>query len=1127
MICPKCQTSNAEDANFCLNCGARITLTCPRCSRRVLSYAQFCDGCGFSLGAHEHIDTSAAIGQPVFREGAVPMGQPQPETGVPLASTAAESEGVAAFQEDGGGTQQVAVKQEMSQAAVAASPLTQYIPAELMRKLESAQSKGDMEGERRVVTMLFCDVKGSTAAAETLDPEEWSEIINGAFEHMIQPVYTYEGTVARLMGDGILAFFGAPLAHEDDPQRAVLASLDIVSNITPYREQIRLEWGIDIDVRIGINTGLVVVGAVGSDLRMEYTALGDAINLAARMEQTATPGTVQIAHDTYKIVKPLFNFEELGGIEVKGKEEAVLAYRVLGRKESAGRVRGIEGLHAELVGREVELQTLQGVVSDLKQGVGRIVCVLGEAGLGKSRLIAEAHQIYDQLPGMESGWYETSSLSYESNQAYGLIQRLIRKVSGIGFDDAPRVIQKKLSTLAENLPEESRARASTLLETLFGLDTNNGGRKLEGDSFKRDLFATMYELWRARFSDHPSVLVFDDMHWSDAASIDLIKELLPLTAEIGLVFVCAMRGERRAPAWQIKMLADDEYHHRYTEVSLRPLSLSESDELVNRLLAVAEIPDALRESVLEKSDGNPFFIEEVVRTLIETNIVTHEDRQVDGQTIGYWTAKSDGSDFSIPDNLQSLLASRMDRLEEATRATLQLASVIGRNFYLRVLQAVDEDSPELDKHVATLMRLDMIRESARVPEVEYAFRNPMAQEAVYKTILLKRRREFHSRVGSALEELYPNRLEGLYGLLAHHFTLAGEREKAIRYCRQAAGQAVAVYAYDVAEQNLRTALNLIDAKEDAEIHMAILEELADVCRLVRDFTEAIGYYQQALGIWESVEDGDNIIAIRLHRKIVEIATETKWSVDAETYEQVSAISQNSQANLQESLLSMEGEPPHEETVHLLVAMSTDAWRVQEPPDWEAAQKFAESSVAMAKQLNDMVLISQALGVLANVLDGRSKLRDHLAVAQQRLDISQDDEFEDAHEKVDTLRGYGAALMYVGEYEEALPFLDEAAELATNIQAMDQITNALGIRAQCLFRLDRWDDVLANEEKWRDLERRYSRERIGETCFFVALSASIFALRGDASRSDAYAKESFDYMVSMSGLPDDWQRNQFY
>ncbi|MGD2048639.1 MAG: AAA family ATPase, partial [Chloroflexota bacterium] len=854
---------------------------------------------------------------------------------------------------------------------------------------------------------------------------------------------------------------------------------------------------------------------------------GDAINLAARMEQTAAPGTVQIAYDTYKLVKPLFEFEELGAIEVEGKEEPVLAYRVLGRKVAAGRVRGIEGLHAELVGREVEMQTLRRVVGDLKQGVGRIVCVLGEAGLGKSRLISEAHQYFDQLPGMESNWYETNSLSYETHHAYGLFQRLIRDVAGIGYDDAPRMIQKKLATVAECLPQERYPRAIQLLETLFGLDGDHGDTPLEGETFKDELLEAMYEWWRVRFSERPTVVVFDDMHWGDPASIDLLQELLPLTAEIGLVLICAFRAERRAPAWQIKTIADEEYHHRYTEISLPPLSHSESNELVNRLLAIADIPDGLRTSILEKSDGNPFFIEEVVRTLIENDVVVAEDRIVDGVSQRFWVATSDGSDFSIPDSLQSLLASRMDRLEEATRATLQLASVIGRNFYLRVLQAVDDHSPELDKHVSTLLRLDMIRESARVPEVEYAFRNPLAQEAVYRTILLKRRREFHRRVGEALEELYPDRLERLYGLLAHHFTLAEEPEKAIKYCRLASRKALAVYAYDEADQNLRAALELIEPGAKTEVHLAVLEELGDVCRLVRDFTRAISFYQQALEVWEALEDRDGIAAVRLHRKIVEIATDTKWSVDAETYEQVSEIGQASHASLQESLRSLEEEPPHPETVRLLVVLSVDAWRVQTPPDWEAAQRLAQAAVDMAEQLDDSILLSRALGALANVLDGRSMLREHLAITQRRLEISQGESFADMREKIDALRGNGVALMYVGEYAQALPYLEEAAELASRIQAADQIANALGIQAQCFYRMDDWDSVLVIEEGWRDLERRYPRERIGETCFFVALSASVHAVRGDVAQASTYARESYDYMVSMSGLPEEWQRNQFY
>jgi tetratricopeptide (TPR) repeat protein len=544
--------------------------------------------------------------------------------------------------------------------------------------------------------------------------------------------------------------------------------------------------------------------------------------------------------------------------------------------------------------------------------------------------------------------------------------------------------------------------------------------------------------------------------------------------------VCAMRSERQAPAWQIKLAADGEYAHRYTEVSLRPLSQAESQELINRLLAIPELPDRLCAGILEKSGGNPFFIEEVVRTLIESGAVVSEDRMVDGVPRRYWKATNAGADFAIPDNLQALLASRMDRLEESTRATLQIASVIGRSFYHRVLKVVDEAGHDLDRQLGTLIRLEMIRESAHVPELEYAFRNPLTQEAVYKTILLKRRRAFHRRVGEAMELLFPDRLEGLSGLLAYHFAQAGERDKAIQYSRQAARQAVAVYAYDAAIQNLRKSLELVEPGDPAGLHLELLEELADVYRLVRDFAQTILLYRQALELWRSLKEGDPIIAARLHRKIIQIATEAKWSVDTESYRQVSEIRNESRASLAESLRSVGSEPPHPETVRLLVTLSMDAWRNQTPPDWSSAQRFAQRAVDMAEQLDDVVLQSQALGAMANVLDGRSLLREHLQVALKRQQVSRAARFNDPRENIDVLRGMGVAMMYVGEYEQAMPYLAEAEALSARVQATDQQVNALGIQSQCLYRLDRWDELLATEVKWRDLERRYSRERVGET-----------------------------------------------
>ena len=285
----------------------------------------------------------------------------------------------------------------------------------------AGRKRRGMQGERRIVTVLFCDVAGSTAMAEQLDPEEWAEIMNEAFEYMTGPVNRYEGTVARLMGDAILAFFGAPNAHEDDPERAILAGLDIVNSIGPFRDEIQQDYGLDFNVRVGINTGPVVVGDVGSEMGGEYTAMGDAVNLAARMEQTATPGTVQVAGDTHRYAAPLFDFESLGGIEVKGATEPVPAYKVRGRKSDPGSLRGIEGLSAPLIGREDETDRLKRAVAEVREGRGQIVCLIGEAGLGKSRLIEELHSEWagDDVADTEL-WMEHRGISYDTTRPYSL-----------------------------------------------------------------------------------------------------------------------------------------------------------------------------------------------------------------------------------------------------------------------------------------------------------------------------------------------------------------------------------------------------------------------------------------------------------------------------------------------------------------------------------------------------------------------------------------------------------------------------------------------------------------------------------------------------------------------------------
>jgi class 3 adenylate cyclase len=310
---------------------------------------------------------------------------------------------------------------------------------------ESSTSRRTLAGERRVVTILFSDVKGSTAMAEHLDPEDWAEIMNEAFGYLTDPIVRYGGTVARLMGDAILAFFGAPTAHEDDPLRAVLAGLDIVNGIKTFRESISSEYDLDFNVRVGINTGVVVVGEMGTALAGEYTAMGDAVNLAARMEQTAKTGTVQITDETYRLVAPWIEVESLEEIEVKGKSEGITAYSVLRRKVQPTRARGIAGLGSPIVGRDEEISTLKSLVGELNGGNGHILTLIGEAGIGKSRLIEDLHSDYEEQSPASVQWVEVRGISYEMSRPYGLFVQALRHFCSVKADDPPEIIRQKVS----------------------------------------------------------------------------------------------------------------------------------------------------------------------------------------------------------------------------------------------------------------------------------------------------------------------------------------------------------------------------------------------------------------------------------------------------------------------------------------------------------------------------------------------------------------------------------------------------------------------------------------------------------------------------------------------------------
>ncbi len=728
-------------------------MNCPNCRTANPDIAKFCMNCGTSLAAHDERD------------------------GASLATT---SEGITTPLVDEGAGEKMQFN------------LDRYLPQELVAKLEAARSRNAMVGERRVITMLFCDVKGSTAAAEKVDPEIWTDIMNGVFEFMIRPIYKYEGLVPRLMGDAILAFFGAPITHEDDPQRAVLAALEIQQGIKSYADEIRLKHGLEFGLRVGINTGLVVVGEIGSDLRMEYTAIGDAINLAARMEQTAQVGTIQISDETYKLIAPFFEVESLGGVEVKGKSEPVKAYRVLGVKSTPGQLRGLEGLSSPLVGRDAQLSLLKDRLKELVEGGGSVVTVIGEAGLGKSTLVAELKKTSE---GSRASWFRGDSLSYTRSISYYPWRQVIRQSVEANDDDSPAEVRHKLGYVCEccTLPGGD----IPFLEAMLAVESEASAKIVmgfQGDALNQRMIEATRGFLCGLAAENPLVIVLNDLHWSDEASLNLLQNTVDLNATQPMLFICMSRPDKTAASWNSIQRLEEKSGNRFHAINLSPLEENQTETLLNNLLGVKDLPKAIRDLIVEKAEGNPFFVEEIIRSLIETKQIVREN--------SHWKAVSDSAKITLPNTLRGVLSARIDRLPETSKHVLQNAAVIGRLFDLRVLKPLINLNGGLDAQIQYLKEVSLIEALLN----EYAFRHVLIQEAAYESILLKKRAELHRRIGEIMEGIHAERIEEFAPLLAYHFHSAGD-ERSLKYDILAGEKSARLYANAEAAAHFSRALS--------------------------------------------------------------------------------------------------------------------------------------------------------------------------------------------------------------------------------------------------------------------------------------------------------------------------------
>jgi class 3 adenylate cyclase/tetratricopeptide (TPR) repeat protein len=721
MECPQCGHINRSEARFCEACGTSLARHCPNCRQEVRPEAKFCDQCGYALSAVSPPDQSAPLREAVINR----------------------------FH----------------------ARLPGYTPRHLSEKILSG--KNAMEGERKQVTVLFADIAGFTAISEQLDPEEVHLLMDGCFARLTEAVHRYEGTVNQYTGDGIMALFGAPIAHEDHPQRALLAALAIQEAMQAYSERLQRDKHIEFRLRVGVNTGLVVVGRIGDNLRMDYTAQGDTTNLAARLQALAEPGTVLVSEPTYRLTQGYFTFRSLGIRQVKGRTP-VEVFEVTGRQEGRTRI-DVAAEHGltTFVGRRRELELLEALLAKTKGGLGQIVGLVGEAGVGKSRLLLEFRRLMQQE---DVAYLEGRCLSYGQSILYLPLVDILKKYFAIE-DESDQTIRELVTSGTEHLGIDTSEIAPYLYALLSGQTDDETLRGLAPEVRRKQTFEALRALLLAISHQRPLVLVVEDLHWLDQPSEAFLRFLGESLGASPLMLLVTYRPG---------------YHHSwgeksyYSQITLYPLSEAESGTLIASVLRVADIPRDLHELISRKGEGNPFYLEEITKSFLERGIIR---RAGGGYRLSRALTPSD-----VPETIQDVIVSRIDRLPEEHKQVIQTAAVIGREFAARLLRRIADIQEQLDDCLSELKNLEFIYEKSVFPDLEYIFKHVLTQEAAYNSLLSNRRTRLHTAIGLAIEELHRERLAEHYEELAHHFMRGEAWEKAFLYLLKSGDKARQVYA---------------------------------------------------------------------------------------------------------------------------------------------------------------------------------------------------------------------------------------------------------------------------------------------------------------------------------------------
>jgi len=786
MHCPRCQRENPTGQKFCGECGAPLAAPCPACGAANPPGQKFCGECGTSL------------------------------TGAPAALKFGSPEA--------------------------------YTPKHLAEKILTSRSA--LEGERKQVTVLFADLKGSMELLADRDPEEARKLLDPVLEHMMEAVHRYEGTVNQVMGDGIMALFGAPVAHEDHAVRACYAALRMQESVKRYAEEVRRAEGIPIQIRVGLNSGEVVVRAIGSDLHMDYTAVGQTTHLAARMEQVAAPGTILMTAEVLRLAEGYVGVKPLGPMPVKGLSEPVDVYEITGAGPVRTRLQATaaRGL-TRFVGRHAETESLRLALEKARGGHGQVVALVGEPGVGKSRLFWEFTRSH-----RTQGWLivESGSVSYGKASAYLPVTDLLRAYFQIEARDDARKIREKVTGKVLSLDRALEPSLPPLLGLLDVPVEESEWQRLEPSQRRQRTLDGVKRLLLRESQVQPLIVVFEDLHWIDAetqALLDSLVESLPTARSLLLV---NYRPEYQH-GWGGKTY--------YTQLRIDSLLPESAEELLRTLLGADAGLKELKQRLIAQTEGNPFFLEESVRTLVETHVLV-------GERGAYRLAQALRS-IHVPATVQAVLAARIDRLPPEEKRLLQIAAVIGYDVPFPLLLAIVEEPEEtLRGSLARLQAAEFLYEAQLFPDLEYTFKHALTLEVAYQSLLRERRRALHERVLQALEEQWAGRERAKIELLAHHAARAELWDRAGRYLYQAGEKAFAQARYQAGATFYQAVVDTLDRLGDA----ADLTLKLDACLELWSARWTTGQYdglvelgEKAEGLARGLDDGPRLAQVQVRQ----------------------------------------------------------------------------------------------------------------------------------------------------------------------------------------------------------------------------------------------------------------------